>query len=330
MVARPLDALSLASWIKYLVTLIFFATINSLLVLFYQLRITGCSGYGYEPEAYLAQCASKTYGDYEHGALALKIENRAIDYLERAQVVVLGDSHAMVAFSGTPTREYFSSRGMRFYNAALSGEISGFFEFFLSTVRLRAKVIVIDVDPFFLAGMSQAGRFIVEQPTRALLEYWIKQKWQVAHRYSCSSAAPIVRWFCGNAFSVFRSVTDGRLIVDWTRVYGSPLPRLPATRGVHTPAENELRINVAKEFLSRLHLDASCVILTAIPMGWVGDFSDSAQAIALALGASYINPSIEGLTVMDGVHLDESSAAAWSEQFWREATPIIEHCLGMK
>jgi hypothetical protein len=299
-------------------------------MLFYQLRITDCAGYGYGPDTYLAQCASKTYGDYEHGALGLQIDSEAIQHLERAQIVVLGHSHAMVAFSTAPTRQYFRRKGIGFYNAALSGEYSAFFDFFLARVRLDASIVVIDVAPFFFGdNMSPAGRFIVENATRAPLEYRIKQAWQFIHSYSCFAAARVVREsLCGKAFSIFRSVNDGWLIADYTLAYGSPLPKIPVAQGLPALANYDSQIKLAREFFSRHELKAGCVILTAIPTGY--DFSGLARAIAEALGTPYINPAIDGLTMIDGAHLDAPSASAWSERFWIEATPTITRCLKPK
>ena len=314
------------AWFKYLVAFAVVTIVMFVTILFLQLRITGCSGYGYGPDVYLAQCASKPYGDYEHGVFGLQIDKRAIDNLERADVVILGHSHAMVGFSTLPTRVFVDSRRIRFYNASVSGEYGGFFDFVLSRVTLRAKVVVIDVAPFFAADiMSAAGKFIVEHPIRAMIEYRLKKVWQTIHRYSCSVKRPVEHFLCGNVFSTFRDVTDGWLIVDYTLAYGSPLPARPVTRTTHPPAENELRIKLADQFFSRHRLNPACTILTAIPTG--GDFSDSAEAIAHALHANYINPKVDGLTLIDGAHLDGRSASIWSRQFWIEATPVVRRCL---
>src|SRR4051794_462984 len=121
-----------SAWIKFLSLFLAVGVFGALLVLFYHLRLLGCSAYGYGPEVYLAQCAAKNYGDYEHGALGLQLEVRAIEHLERAQVVFLGHSHERVGFSAPPPRRYFETAALRFYNASLSGEYGGFFDFFLS------------------------------------------------------------------------------------------------------------------------------------------------------------------------------------------------------
>jgi hypothetical protein len=273
----------------------------------------------------LGQCASKDYGDYEHGALGLLIEDKAVDHLERAQIIVLGHSHAMVGFSTSATRLYFETKGIQFYNASLSGEYSRFYDFLLPKLQLKPKVLVIDIALFFRGEqLSSTGRFIVEQPLRALIEYRIKQAWQLIHRYACSGTQAAAHLLCGDKFSTFRSSIDGALIADYTRVYGTPLPRYPVARGMYPPFESESRIKVAREFLSRHDFNPACTILTAIPTGI--DFADLARTIAQALDARYVNPSVDDLTTLDGAHLDMPSAIAWSEQFWIAATPVIDRC----
>lgn len=317
-----------ADWRRFLMVLAIVGLGVPFLALFYQLRITDCAGYGYEADTYLAQCASKSYGDFEHGLLALQMNAKVIDHLQRAQVVVLGHSHSMVAFSTVSTRQYFRQTGIKFFNAALSGENSTFFDFLFSRVRLGAKVIIIDISPFFVndGNMSSVGRFIVESPIRASVEYRIKKVWQLLHRYSCTGKNAVVSQLCGKAFSTFRSMEDGRLIADYTLAYGSPLPKNPvALRTRKESLESEPRIKLAKEFVVRNKLNAACLVLTAIPTGY--DLSSLAKDIAQAIGASYINPQIDGLTTIDGAHLDLASATAWSERFWNEATPTIDRCL---
>src|ERR1700730_17408435 len=131
MVVYPFDSFSTSAWARYLVAFAVAAAIGCPITLFYELRITNCSGYGYKADAYLSQCSSKTYGDYEHGGLGLQIERAATNHLHAAQVVVLGHSHAMIAFSTLPTQQFFHKKGITFYNASLSAEFSGFYDFLL-------------------------------------------------------------------------------------------------------------------------------------------------------------------------------------------------------
>src|SRR5262245_22190797 len=80
------------------------------IVSIFQLRIVGCTGYGYGVGMFLAACSSPTYGDYEHGAFAVPTETAAVHQAEAAKVVIFGHSHSQVAFSTEATRRYFANR----------------------------------------------------------------------------------------------------------------------------------------------------------------------------------------------------------------------------
>lgn len=299
------------------------------ILLFFQSRITGCVGYGYSAGTFLASCSSPTYGDYEHAAFAVPTEGAAARQAETAQVVIFGHSHSQVAFSAEPTRRYFARRGASYYLLAFSGEFSSFYDFLLKRLRIRPKVVVIDVSPFFtgseLEMMSTAGRFVAEHPLRATIQNYVKRLWQIPHSLGCSSP----RWskiVCGTTFATFRAVADGRLIVDYSLIFGKPLPRHPVTFGQHLdPLKVRLWRDNARAFYARHKLDPRCTILTAVPSGT--DFEEAAIAIAKELGSPYIRPVVDGLYTVDGAHLDELSAAAWSERFWQQSELVMNRCL---
>jgi hypothetical protein len=320
---------SALQWGKYLAFVVFVSLIGFTGLLFWQLRIVGCSGYAYGPGIFLAQCSQENYGDYEHGALGLGLEKAAVDNLKRADVLVLGHSHAMVAFSTEPTRLFFENQHLRFFNASLSGEYSPYFDFLLKRLRPTPKVVIIDVAPFFtwnMQIMSPAGKFIVDHPVRASLEYTVKQLWQVVHRHACEHIGGFMGWICGTRFSTFRSAADGSLIADYSLAYGRPLPTNPVSSATHSAGENANAVYLAAQFFSRNHLDPNCTILTAVPTG--GDFLDSARAIATALHAPLVRPDVDGLTMLDATHLNAASATTWSKAFWTEAEPTIARCTG--
>lgn len=299
------------------------------IVLVFQLRIVGCMGYGYGAGMFLASCSSPTYGDYEHGAFAVPTEATAVHQAEAAKVVIFGHSHSQVAFSTEATRWYFANRNTSYYILAFSGASSSFYDLLLNRLRIKPKVIVIDVAPFFTGSgpdtMSTAGRFIAEHPWRAAIQNHIKRLWQVFHRLSCSSP----QWsavICGPTFATFRASEDGRLVVDYTLIFGKPLPRHPVIFGQHLDTlKVRAWVNNARAFYARHKLDPACTILTAVPSGT--DFEEAATAIGKELRSPYIRPIVEGLHTIDDAHLDELSTAVWSERFWQEAEPVINQCL---
>jgi hypothetical protein len=48
---------------------------------------------------------------------------------------------------------------------------------------------------------------------------------------------------------------------------------------------------------------------------------------AASMGASYIAPTVEGLTTIDGNHLNPSSSAKWSVAFLNALEPLLGQCL---
>ena len=74
-------------------------------------KIAGCHANHYSDDTYLAYCAAKGYGDYEHGAFYFDMEPAAHEALNRTEVVFLGNSISQFAFSTKSASEIF--RGAR-------------------------------------------------------------------------------------------------------------------------------------------------------------------------------------------------------------------------
>jgi hypothetical protein len=45
------------------------------------------------------------------------------------------------------------------------------------------------------------------------------------------------------------------------------------------------------------------------------------------MGASYVAPTVDGLSTMDRNHLNPNSAAKWSAAFLKELEPFLSRCL---
>ena len=83
----------------------------------YQLRtdnIFACPASGYTSDRYLSNCGT-SYGDYEHGAFWFDLEPAAEMSAASADVLFLGDSRMLLAFSTAATTKWFSSASASFY-----------------------------------------------------------------------------------------------------------------------------------------------------------------------------------------------------------------------
>jgi hypothetical protein len=84
----------------------------------YQLRVDNifaCPANGYTSDRYLPNCGATNYGDYEHGAFWLDLEPAAEKSAASADVLFLGDSRMLLAFSNVATANWFSSISASFY-----------------------------------------------------------------------------------------------------------------------------------------------------------------------------------------------------------------------
>jgi hypothetical protein len=78
--------------------------------------------------------------------------------------------------------------------------------------------------------------------------------------------------------------------------------------------------------LDQIGLDRQCVILTGAPNSFV-DSPAIAMALAASLRTNSIFPPVDGLSTLDGAHLNLASAERWSAQFVQAMSSILQKCL---
>lgn len=268
--------------------------------------------------AYVAYCDVKHYGDYDHGAFWYALEPTIGSSVRKAEVLFLGNSRMQWAFSGTNTADWFSSARASYYLLGFAYAENYRFEGdLLRKFASRPKAYVIDLDGFFLPSVSQPAQLVMSGGD-TLRRYQDKRFRQRVQEFVCRRLALL----CGHHFAFFRSRATGQ----WTRNGGS-FDAMP-TSEVATVDETQVaqQARAGAEFLSRLSIARACVIFTMVPT--VNTHYAEAAAIAARLHVQFIAPRLDGLRTFDGSHLDTSSAARWSRDFYRSAGPVIEHCLG--
>jgi hypothetical protein len=120
----------------------------------YQLRVDNifaCPASGYTSDRYSSNCAAANYGDYEHGAFWFDLEPAAENAAASADVLFLGDSPMLLAFSNAATTKWFSSISVSFYLLGFYGfENSIFVQALLrKMIKPAAEVYVIAIGDFF-------------------------------------------------------------------------------------------------------------------------------------------------------------------------------------
>jgi hypothetical protein len=307
---------------------IFVVVVAVLAALMYQLRtgsIFSCQADGYSADRFLAACNGAQYGDYEHGAFWFDLEPAVQSFVKNADVVFLGNSRMLMAFSTSATSEWFTAASARYYllgfgyygNMVMADGL-------LRKIHPSAKAYVINVDDFFETTESPPVKRILYDP-RAREQYQTKRTWQRVHELICRPVPAV----CGNSFAIFRSRQTGAYSYAYFWQDGNPY------RDSSAPVSYDKVIDqwaldkdtaVGIGFLSRLPVRRECVILTMVPT--VGTKLQSAAALAMALGLRLVIPEITGeLRTLDGSHLNKSSAQQWSQAFFQAAGPIIRSCL---
>jgi hypothetical protein len=307
---------------------IFVVLVAALAALAYQFRtgsIFSCQADGYSADRFLASCNGAQYGDYEHGAFWFDLEPVAQSFFKNADVVFLGNSRLLMAYSTSATADWFTEASARYYLLGF-----GYYgnmvmaDAMLRKVRPRAKAYVINVDDFFETTESPPVKKILHDP-QAREQYQAKRLWQRVHKAICQPIPAV----CGNTFSIFRSRQTGEYTYAYFWQHGNPYRDSSALVSYDEVVDRQAidrNTAVGIDFLSRLPVRRECVILTMVPT--VGTKLEYAIALASALGVKLVIPELTGeLRTLDGSHLDRPSAQRWSQAFFQAAGPMIRSCL---
>jgi hypothetical protein len=169
------------------------------------------------------------------------------------------------------------------------------------------KVIVINADPFFVVPE------MVSEPAKDA----------IIHRIICH-AVPV----CPESEpSIFRSAVDGQW--NWVGPYMEERDVPISQEFKERLPENQIEQAkiLGEAFLNRIGLDRRCIVLTGTPNTGLNS-TEIAQVLATALHTRFVAPRIEGLSTLDGGHLNSRSAELWSAAFVEALTPILNECLG--
>lgn len=271
---------------------------------------------------FLAYCANPQFADYEHGAYYKQLEPEAIASLERADVIVLGSSIAQMSFSTEATASYFGSRKLRYHLLGFGYTEGGHFELaVLSKAPPRAKLYIIHAYGFFSDFISTAGKTAMQEESRVA---FLRRKYgaKIAHMVCASLPAA-----CGGAFgSIYRNLETGAW--DWSYFPASGSQAIPPDVPV-APAPTPDMLAIADNMATTLRVPRECIVVTMTPNVGV-DLSDQARRFAEHIHATALIPQVEGLTTVDGYHLDRVSSERWSAAFFAQLDKAASGCLALE
>jgi hypothetical protein len=299
--------------------------------------VFGCTAAGYDDDHYLSYCARMQ--GYDQAALYLGLEPEAVDHLQAAEVVFVGNSRLVFAMSNNVVTNFFDRLGARHYMLGfLHDERDAYFRGLLGRLNATAKVYVINADPFFTRDYSEISGPLAHDRKDALDRYATVKSLQRWHRSYCSDAGSVLGFLlCGDTAALYRSRRHGGMRMDHLlrRSRSAPLDRDQWNLfddGNPIKSVDEFRmenidsyVENARSFAKLLPVGADCVIITVVPSR--NSTKAVGRRVASALGARFIAPDLEGLETGDADHLNVESAKRWAAALLTELTPALRTCL---
>lgn len=315
---------------KYNILLLSCGAIATLVMFFYAMLfghlnanfwIFRCDASLYSNEYYLSYCDDPAYGHYEHGAIFLEVDKGSIAHLKSAQILLLGNSRAQLAFSSNAIREFFNVKDLRFYNLAFNAEFDVFPKKIIEKLDLKPRVIIVNADYFFYNSINHVAKKVTSSLPGTKFEYALKAWVQPFHKEICGKEEHFLKGLiCGNEYTQFRSRINGMVTsANW------PNLKAPINYSEAFPEkEFPVLLENAREFKKFVDKRNACLILTVVPSLFVSP--RVGRKIAEDLGVSFIRPEVENLRGNDVGHLNPASAEVWSLAFLKEFKNAFYKC----
>jgi hypothetical protein len=309
----------------YLFGFLVVTIISAILVKFVVTNSVGCNASGGEGE-FMAYCDVRTHGHYDHAAYLFNLEEGLANRVRQANLLFLGSSRTQFAFSTTSLTNFVRSHPVvRPYLLGFGyGEQGRFSAAVIDRIKPKPALVVINADPFFTSEPSPHARQLLSSMGLEENNARIKKFWHQITEAACGGNLPIIgNLICGSHPTVYRSVQDGRWIFPNESLALTPVSNLTQTSS--DDADISSFTSNAEAFISRLHIDRKCIVITYVPTSKGKPFI--AQGIASRLGTPFIAPQLASLSTFDGSHLDTASSERWSKAFLTELEPILKSCL---
>jgi hypothetical protein len=279
------------------------------------------------PGTWMDGCASDQIGSYELGVLWFNLDPRATASIERAKVLLFGDSRMLAGMSNGIASAWFAARDIPMYLMAFgAGEQSGWAERLMERLRPQPELVVFDADPYFTGEQSIPAQAITDDPVaeeKAARE--IKAFVEAGPGY-----CRYLPWLCGRTQQSYRQYLDGVIAHRsndrvWFNKNQNGL--FPINRpGPQDTSHYDTYLAHARALVSKFHTEPRCVVFTILPNSEMDD--TLARFLAEQLGGRVVAPRIDGLSTVDHYHMTPESSQIWTKAFFSELEPIVQDCAG--
>jgi hypothetical protein len=277
--------------------------------------------------AWMDGCASDQIGSYGLDVLWFDLDPRAVEGIERAKVLMFGDSRILTGMSDGIASAWFAARRIPMYLLAFgAGEQSGFTQQLIERLQPHPQMVVIDADPYFTGEESIPAQAITDDPAG-------EERTARATKAFLDDAPVYCRFIgalCGRTERGYRTYLDGTVVhqaqdrVWWNR---NQAGRYPINQpGAQVTSHYGTYLANARKMVAALHINPQCVVFTILPNSEMDD--TLAKYLAQNLGARVVAPRVEGLDTIDHYHMTPESSQIWTKAFFARAQPIVQECVG--
>ncbi len=256
-------------------------------------------------------------GHVDHHVLYFGTDPAALEHLQAADVLLLGNSRLMFAARPEALDPHFERLGFRYYILGFGfREADRFPMAIIERFDLRPRLVVVNADGFFVNRLSDFARVVVKDTPFGAWKF--RQEAETGHEVRRRLHELVPNWvdqFGRPGFPwrrelvIYRSRTNGA----WQL---SPWPqghRPVGGRALDLPRLDDREVAAARRFKEALDRRGSRLILTYVPTP--RPLGGGPELLARLLDVPLVAVHPPHLMTEDGDHLDEASAMAWSEAF---------------
>lgn len=228
----------------------------------------------------------------------------------QADIVLLGDSRALLGFDWRQVEAFSRAHGVRIFNLAIDGATG--WEFPLAIMKkhgIHPKAVVFTVPSFVANAMFQAAKEAMDTSWLTSFKYVLSGEtlWRVKNAAALVSQPGFTWLYPRQSFNAtYRSTLSG----CWFRDDWLDSPHMPIKQA-DAPCLKEYAL--PGELTQAFKQWGTSVIVGNIPSG--GWCPGQEQALAEQIGGEGVGVDTDDLRTYDGSHLDKASSEAYTRRF---------------
>jgi hypothetical protein len=240
----------------------------------------------------------------------------SIEAARRADVLLVGNSLTLDAFTDPQFRRAAQKSGLSIFNLSIPGSNYVFTEALMAHQRLAPRMVLFSTVYFFGGIMRSQERETLQMsdwPVRARFE-WHRYFWWF--EYGLQQCLPRWLWFekpREETRYILRCLDNGCLFKRMDSQSGPGGGRFQRLEQETDPSPAQ--VEAVRDFKERMDRQGTRLVLVHMPSGISPRFTEK---LAEALKVPWIATDPSGMTTFDGLHLSAESSELFSERFFQK------------